>query len=806
VAVQDVGLRFTLQQRRQAVQGVREVKDELDGVADAGRDVGDAGRTAARGLDRASDRRFARGLAAIRSESGLLAGSIGRGLLTAGRIGATGLGLITAGAIAAGGGAISLAGDARETASAFDTVFGPAAGRVQRNLDGLTSSFGLYNPELQDATRQFGVFGKAAGIANKDLPGFSTSLTRAGLDLSSFYNTDPGETFQALQSGLSGEAEPLRQFGIFISDATMKAKAATMGLTGTLTEQQKVMVRQALIMESLGDAQGDLARTSGGFANQQRKASGQAKTFLTMLGGPLTTAATGAFRGMNAIGSRAIAMLERRLPSLESKAAVVSTRFERWGKQLSRRLPNALQTAQGKWSTFMGYVDRAPAVLSTVSGYWDTLVGKIHSFRAGGGDAQIGELTTNVERLGPAVAAAGAQLPGLSDALSVANVVTGFLADHTDLLAKAMPVLAIGYAGLKASQLAANVVLAASLPMKIAEIASNRALTKSNQQLVASRAGVTAATATETVATAANTTAQSGGIVARARSIVTMTAQRVATLAVAAATKAHAAATWLLTAAMNANPIGLVIAGVALLAAGFVLLYRKSDTFRGMIDGLWNGVLKPFGKFIGGALVSYFLVLAKAWLTMARFGIQAFTWLLKAAFATFDGILAAADKGLGWVPGLGGKIGRARDAFRDFGNSTIGKLDAVGDKLRDAQNKVDDLARRREGSVDITVRVQRSPLQTSTYGELGGMVAQGQASQATPAPTPRLQANPRTLVSTGGDAGRSSAEPWDLPDYDPGAGGGAFGGRPTVVQVVLPNGKVLAEAVVNDVKGQVARK
>lgn len=54
--------------------------------------------------------------------------------------------------------------------------------------------------------------------------------------------------------------------------------------------------------------------------------------------------------------------------------------------------------------------------------------------------------------------------------------------------------------------------------------------------------------------------------------------------------KAVAAAQWLLNAAMSANPIGLVIAAVAGLVAGFVVLWNKSDAFREFWINLWEKV------------------------------------------------------------------------------------------------------------------------------------------------------------------------------------------------------------------------
>jgi len=66
---------------------------------------------------------------------------------------------------------------------------------------------------------------------------------------------------------------------------------------------------------------------------------------------------------------------------------------------------------------------------------------------------------------------------------------------------------------------------------------------------------------------------------------------KVATTAAGVATKAWAAAQWLLNAAMTANPIGLVVIAVAGLVAGLVIAYKKSETFRNIVNGAFKAVL-----------------------------------------------------------------------------------------------------------------------------------------------------------------------------------------------------------------------
>ncbi|MFD0078238.1 phage tail tape measure protein [Streptomyces sp. NPDC127166] len=75
-------------------------------------------------------------------------------------------------------------------------------------------------------------------------------------------------------------------------------------------------------------------------------------------------------------------------------------------------------------------------------------------------------------------------------------------------------------------------------------------------------------------------------------------------LAAAAVTRGYAVVQGLLNAVMSANPIGLIITGIAALVTLLVVAYQKSDTFRAIVQAawagiqagwsvLWNSVLKP---------------------------------------------------------------------------------------------------------------------------------------------------------------------------------------------------------------------
>lgn len=171
-------------------------------------------------------------------------------------------------------GAITGASDLNETLSKTKVIFGDATKAVVAFADDSSKNILLTKQEALDAAATFGVFGKSAGLTGKDLGGFSTQLTGLASDLSSFYNTSTDEAVTALGAALRGESEPIRRYGVLLDDASLRAEALRMGLIKStktaLTPQNKVLAAQALILKQTKDAQGDAARTAGGFANQTR--------------------------------------------------------------------------------------------------------------------------------------------------------------------------------------------------------------------------------------------------------------------------------------------------------------------------------------------------------------------------------------------------------------------------------------------------------------------------------------------------------------------------------------------------------
>lgn len=96
------------------------------------------------------------------------------------------------------------------------------------------------------------------------------------------------------------------------------------------------------------------------------------------------------------------------------------------------------------------------------------------------------------------------------------------------------------------------------------------------------------------VGQAANLVLESGAV-KWIRNTAAMVGNKVATVATTAATKAAAAGQWALNIAMNASPVGLLVAGVLAVVAALVLLYRRSETFRAIVHAVMRAAAVAVG-------------------------------------------------------------------------------------------------------------------------------------------------------------------------------------------------------------------
>ena len=169
--------------------------------------------------------------------------------------------------------AINAASDETEQLNRVAVVFGSSSREVEDFAKSAAASFGISDTAALKSAGTFGTFFRTLHESAPAAAEMSVRLVKLSADMASFNNASPEQTLRALQSGLVGQARPLRQFGVFLTAARVAQEA--MRETGKksakeLTEQDKVLARYSIILQDSAIQQGDFAATSGRLANQTR--------------------------------------------------------------------------------------------------------------------------------------------------------------------------------------------------------------------------------------------------------------------------------------------------------------------------------------------------------------------------------------------------------------------------------------------------------------------------------------------------------------------------------------------------------
>lgn len=202
------------------------------------------------------------------------ASRFGAGIGRFGKVAAAGFAIAGAAAGAAGVKMIGMASDAAEVQSKMEVVFGKALPALTKNIDAFSAATGASRYELREQVADMGALLEPLTANKLAAADMSEQFVKLATDLGSFNNVPVEDALLAIRSGLVGESEPLRRFGVLLNAAAVEAKALEMGLAKNkkeLTEQNKVQARAALIMEQTTLAQGDATRTAGSMANQIKR-------------------------------------------------------------------------------------------------------------------------------------------------------------------------------------------------------------------------------------------------------------------------------------------------------------------------------------------------------------------------------------------------------------------------------------------------------------------------------------------------------------------------------------------------------
>jgi hypothetical protein len=183
---------------------------------------------------------------------------------------------------------ISAASNLQESVSKINAVFGSTAPTIIAWSETTAKALGISQRAALEAAGTYGNLFQAFGLSAPQAQEMSIRLVELAADMASFNNVPVDDALLALRSGLSGETEPLKRFGVALNEVTLKNKALEMGLIsntkGTLPQAIKTQAAYALILEQTSIQQGDVARTSDGVAFKMKSFGAQVEDVKARIG------------------------------------------------------------------------------------------------------------------------------------------------------------------------------------------------------------------------------------------------------------------------------------------------------------------------------------------------------------------------------------------------------------------------------------------------------------------------------------------------------------------------------------------
>ena len=265
------------------------------------------------------------------------------------------------------GDAIKGASDLEQSVGAVEAVFKSQASAIKSASNEAAANLGMTKSEYNDLAATLGSLLKNKGI--KDFTGQTQNLIGLGADLAAQFGGSSKQAVEALASAMRGETDPIEQYGVSLSEASIAAEGAAMGfgkpiknldeirikqqkaviaqrayneavakhgknsdealaaesrLMGAqaslakamegknqkLTEQEKAMAALSLIQKQTSDAQGAAAREQDTYAGRLARLTAAWENFKAVIGGPLIAVLATLMGGLTGVVNAAKDMFE----------------------------------------------------------------------------------------------------------------------------------------------------------------------------------------------------------------------------------------------------------------------------------------------------------------------------------------------------------------------------------------------------------------------------------------------------------------------------------------------------------------
>lgn len=323
-----------------------------------------------------------------------------------------------------------------ESVNAVNVIYGESADAVRELGDVSAEKFGLAESALNEAAVSLGAFTEKIN-ASDPADAFQNIIQRA-TDFGSVMNLTTDETLEKFRSGLAGESEPLRQFGIDLSAATVQQVALDAGIieTGeTMTETEKVQARYLTLMRQTEKTAGDFANTADSLANRQKTLNARWTDAQATLGEELAPVMIEVLEAGTDL-----------IPVFKLVASGVGKVVDELGPLidglgfLAGQLGDTTEESGGFWQSLgegIGWMTTASGVARKLDEELWRLPWERHTERAGGYSAEqrllkeaLEDTTPPVEDLGEAAGYTDEQLADMSEAAADAHTELAELAEQ----------------------------------------------------------------------------------------------------------------------------------------------------------------------------------------------------------------------------------------------------------------------------------------------------------------------------------------------------------------------------------------
>lgn len=208
---------------------------------------------------------------------------------------------------------MDISSDLTEVQNVVDVTFGDMRKSIEDFADTSLTAYGMSELMAKKIASRYQAMGIAMGFTQKKMSGMSIELTKLAADMASFYNVGQEDVAKSLQSIFTGETEPMRKYGIDLTQATLKEWALNNGLNAnikSMSQAQKTMLRYQYVMANSAQVMGDFARTSGSWHNQLVLLTGSFQSLGSIVGGTLINAFKPLLSALNSVMVKVIQFAE----------------------------------------------------------------------------------------------------------------------------------------------------------------------------------------------------------------------------------------------------------------------------------------------------------------------------------------------------------------------------------------------------------------------------------------------------------------------------------------------------------------